>query len=47
MDYLFSIVDCRFYVRILLLMWHTVFITTYFIEVYIQVAVYKHSVHTL
>lgn len=30
---LFSRVDCCLYVRILLLMWHTIFITIYFIEV--------------
>lgn len=30
---LFPIVDCCLYVRILLLMWHTIFITIYFIEV--------------
>lgn len=30
---LFSIVDCCLYVRILLLMWHTIFITIYFIEI--------------
>lgn len=30
---LFSIVDCCLYVRILLLMWHIIFITIYFIEV--------------